>query len=171
VFFSRIFTGGKPRPIRGSISDRPRFASCATALAGLVDTPAGVARMNRPAHKVSAGKEKPVSKLKIALVGLLAAATGLPLGIGKTDTQRTASADRVAQSITRSANETKQAPAQAPSAAGQSINLVRGLDGMEPTPLPLRSGRTPKEYGMSRECAKQRRKNKLRRLGIGGYRR
>lgn len=31
-------------------------------------------------------------------------------------------------------------------------------------------GHSPADYGMSRECAKQRRKNKLRRLGIGGDR-
>ncbi len=123
--------------------------------------------MNRPA-KNAAGKEKPVSRLKIALVGLLAAATGLPLGVGKTDTARVAR--QGTPTITQNANETKQAPLQAPATAGQSINVVRGLDGMTPTPLPLTRGRTPKEWGMSRECARMSRNHKMRRLGVGGQR-
>jgi hypothetical protein len=97
-------------------------------IADWVDTPREVARMNRPA-KNAAGEEKPGSKLKLLLVGALAAATGLPLGIGKTDTQRATPGDRAAQQITRSANETKQAPAQAPAPSGVSYNIVRGLDG------------------------------------------
>ena len=35
----------------------------------------------------------------------------------------------------------------------------------------LRSSNSPAAYGLSRECAKQRRKNKLRRLGVAGDRR
>jgi hypothetical protein len=43
-----------------------------------------------------------------------------------------------------------------------------------PHPLPSGPrdfGTRPYVFGLSRECAKQRRKNKLRRLGIGGQRR
>ena len=41
----------------------------------------------------------------------------------------------------------------------------------DPPPAIRDYGNPPRNFGLSRECAKQRRKNKLRRLGIGGDRR
>lgn len=73
-------------------------------------------------------KEKPISKLKVALIGLLAGGVGL----------------------------------------GQMLSQIRGLDGSAPTSFFGNGGRTPKEWGMSRECARMVRNHRLRRGGVGG---
>jgi hypothetical protein len=109
------------------------------------------------------------SRAKIILTSLLAASVGLPMPFSQTDTRAQRATARTQQQF-RTADTQQKAVPLAPAATASIAGVVRGLDGMTPTPLFGRGGRSPKDWGMSRECARMVRKNKMRRLGISAQR-
>lgn len=110
------------------------------------------------------------SRAKLILTSLLAASVGLPMPFSQTDTRAQRATARTQQQFRTADTQQKAVPLAPAQATAQLAGLVRGLDGMAPTPLFGRSGRSPKDWGMSRECAQMVRKNKMRRMGISAQR-
>jgi hypothetical protein len=115
-------------------------------------------------------KNQPTSRAKLILTSILAASVGLPMPFSQTDSRAQRATARTQQQFRASESNEKSAPLAPAQATAPIAGLIRGLDGMAPTALFGRSGRSPKDWGMSRECAQMVRKNKMRRMGISAQR-